>query len=456
MKPTLPKGTRDFGPLEMARRNYIFQTLRNVFTRFGFRQLETPAMENLETLTGKYGEEGDQLIFKILNSRLYESRQKAEILEAFQQGLERNVNSALVTERALRYDLTVPMARYVAMNNGNLPLPFKRFQIQPVWRADKPQKGRYREFYQCDCDVLGSNSLQFEAELFCIYQSAFRELGIPVEIRFNSRKILNALVESIDASSRFVPVVTTIDKLDKIGMIAVCSELAALGLNQVQVDIVKQFLEFKGPMDQVLENLVRLLGSTPSGPSGIAEIREAMRLTARMTDDISNFVLDPTLARGLAYYTGIIYEVRAVGVQIGSIGGGGRYDNLTSQFGVNGISGIGISFGADRIYDVMEELDLFRDVQAGSAQVLCIHFPDTYAYVLGIATQLRNAGIRTEVFAESSKLGKQFTYADRLMIPYVLVCGSAEMESGLFKIKELASGTETTFNIQSLIQYLNA
>lgn len=456
MKPTLPKGTRDFGPLEMARRNHIFQTLRNVFTRFGFRQLETPAMENLETLTGKYGEEGDQLIFRILNSRLYESRQKEELLAAFQQGLERNVNSTLLTERALRYDLTVPMARYVAMNHGNLPLPFKRFQIQPVWRADKPQKGRYREFFQCDCDVLGSNSLQFEAELFCIYQSAFRALGIPVEIRFNSRKILNALVERINVPSLFVPVVTTIDKLDKIGMDSVCNELEALGLTPSQVDLVRQFLEFKGTMEHVLSELENLLGVTPSGPDGITEVREAMRLTACMTDDTSTFVLDPTLARGLAYYTGIIYEVRARGVQIGSIGGGGRYDNLTGQFGVNGISGVGISFGADRIYDVMDELGLFRDVPAGSAQVLCIHFPDTYTHVLGIAMQLRNAGIRTEVFPEASKLGKQFTYADRLMIPYVLVCGSAEMASAAFKVKELASGTESFHTIDTLIQYLNA
>ncbi len=441
-KPGLPQGTRDFGAAVVRKRNYIFHTIRSVFELYGFQPLETPAMENLDTLMGKYGEEGDKLIFKILNNGLDNSDKHAQAKEDFEKVLS-GKNTKGITERALRYDLTIPFARYVAMNYGQLTLPFKRYQIQPVWRADRPQKGRYREFYQCDADVVGSKSLLNEVELANIYATVFEKLGVGVEIKINSRKILAALAEINGGADKMVDITIAIDKLDKIGLEKVKAELAAKGLTEEQISTIEKYLSIEGSNTEKLSALKTLLGNNATGKEGIEEIEYLLNYQLQTPN--SKLQTDFTLARGLNYYTGIIFEVKAIGAQIGSIGGGGRYDDLTGLFGVPNVPGVGISFGVDRIYDVMEELKLFpEEVQSGT-QVLFFHLGEAeskQAFVL--MQQLRGKGIACELFHESAKFDKQFKYAEKKQIPYVIILGSEELTNGTCVVKNLAKGEQQT------------
>src|SRR6476661_3810247 len=410
-KPSIPQGTRDFGPDVVRKRAFIFNTIRSVFELYGFLPIETPAMENLETLMGKYGEEGDKLIFKILNNGLDNPAKEQQVREDFEKILQGKNNKG-ITERALKYDLTIPFARYVAMNHGQLTFPFKRYQVQPVWRADRPQKGRYREFYQCDADVVGSNSLLNEAELTSIYSTVFRKLGIDVEIRINSRKILAALAELCGGADKMMDITVAIDKLDKIGMEKVKEELAQRGLQAEQIATIENYLLISGSNEEKIIALKNLLGDLEIGKKGIAEIEFLLSfLPSNVIDQLST---DFTLARGLNYYTGIIFEIKAKGVQIGSIGGGGRYDDLTGLFGVANVPGVGISFGVDRIYDVMEELKLFpEEVQTGS-KVLFFNLGEAESKAaFGLMQQLRDEGIASEIFHENAKFDKQFKYADK-------------------------------------------
>ncbi|HEV8505303.1 MAG TPA: histidine--tRNA ligase, partial [Chitinophagaceae bacterium] len=415
---SIPQGTRDFGPEIVRKRNYIFETIRNVFELYGFQPLETPAMENLETLMGKYGEEGDKLIFKILNNGLDNPSKEKQVREDFEKVLQ-GKNTHGITERALKYDLTIPFARYVAMNHGQLTFPFKRYQIQPVWRADRPQKGRYREFYQCDADVVGSNSLLNEIELANIYATVFEQLKIPVEIKINSRKILMALAELSAGAEKMMDITIAIDKLDKVGLEKVKEELLQKGLSVNEISIVESYLSISGTNEEKIAKAKGLLGSTHSGKNGIEELDTI--LTYPLAARHSTLTVDLTLARGLNYYTGIIFEVKAKNVQIGSIGGGGRYDDLTGLFGVSNIPGVGISFGVDRIYDVMEELKLFPEGVYTGSQVLFFNLGEKEgrkAFVL--AQQLRVKNIRCEVYHESAKFEKQFKYAEKKKIPFVI------------------------------------
>jgi histidyl-tRNA synthetase len=407
-KPSLPQGTRDFGPDVVRKRQYIFNTIRSVFELYGFQPIETPAMENLDTLMGKYGEEGDKLIFKILNNGLDNKEKEKQIREDFEKVLQgKNVSS--ITERALKYDLTIPFARYVAMNYNQLTFPFKRYQIQPVWRADRPQKGRYREFYQCDADVVGSNSLLNEAEFAIIYASVFALLRIDAEIKINSRKILTALAEICESDDKLTDITIAIDKLEKIGLEKVKAELKEKGLTEIQVLLIEKYLNISGSNDEKLDQLKILFGENELAKKGISEIEFILYQSPFYYDE---FIVDFTLARGLNYYTGIIFEARAKDVQIGSIGGGGRYDDLTGLFGVPNIPGVGISFGVDRIYDVMEELKLFpADVHVGT-QVLFFNLGDAESKAsFEIMQQLRNNNTRCELYHETSKFDKQFRYA---------------------------------------------
>jgi histidyl-tRNA synthetase len=452
MKPSLPQGTRDFSAEVVRKRSYIFDTIRNVFELYGFQPLETPAMENLETLMGKYGEEGDKLIFKILNNGLERPEKHAQAKADFDKVLEgKNIKG--FTERALRYDLTIPFARFVAMNHTQLAMPFKRYQMQPVWRADRPQKGRYREFYQCDADIVGSNALLNEVELANIYATVFQKLGIEVEIRINSRKILTALAEICGGADQMINITVAIDKLDKIGIDKVKEELSQRGLNESQVRTIEKYLSINGSNEEKIAGLKQLTGDNENGNKGIEELNYLLQFCQLST---ANYALDIdfTLARGLNYYTGIIFEVKANNVQMGSIGGGGRYDNLTGLFGVPGIPGVGISFGVDRIYDVMEELELFPgSVQTGT-QVLFFNLGDAESKTAyRLMQQLRNKGVAAELYHEQVKFDKQFKYADKRSIPFAVMIGTKELEDGSCNIKNLRTGEQQTLSQQELLNF---
>jgi len=447
----LPQGTRDFGPETVRKRTYIFNIIRDVFELYGFQPLETPAMENLDTLMGKYGEEGNKLIFKILNNGLDNPAKKEKAKQDFEKILEgKNIES--ITERALKYDLTIPFARYVAMNYGQLTFPFKRYQIQPVWRADRPAKGRYREFYQCDADVVGSHSLLNEIELANIYATVFDKLGIAVEIKINSRKILTALAEVCGGADKMMDITIAIDKLDKIGLEKVKEELSQRGLNNEQIAVINKYLGIIGSNEEKLADIKSLLGDSETGKRGIEEIEYV--ISAPLPAHYSIITIDFNLARGLNYYTGIIFEIKAIGVQMGSIGGGGRYDDLTGLFGVSNIPGVGISFGVDRIYDVMEELQLFpADVHVGT-QVLFFNLGEMESKkAFELAQQLRNQGIRTELYHENSKFDKQFKYAEKKNIPYIVIMGSKELEENTCVIKNLGSGEQQTLPVGDLVNF---
>ncbi|MDI9365393.1 MAG: histidine--tRNA ligase [Flavobacterium sp.] len=453
-KPTvsLPQGTRDFSAEVVRKRQYIFSTIRSVFELYGFAPLETPAMENLETLMGKYGEEGDKLIFKILNNGLDNADKLEQIKAEFEKVLA-GKNTKGITERALRYDLTIPFARYVAMNYGQLTMPFKRYQIQPVWRADRPQRGRYREFYQCDADVVGSKSLLNEVELVNIYATVFSKLGIDVEIRINSRKILAALAEICGGADKMVDITVAIDKLDKIGIEKVKEELATCGLSNAQLNTIELYLQIDGSNTKRLSTLKNLLGNNETGKAGIDEIEYILNYQPATSNQ--QLVTDFTLARGLNYYTGIIFEIKAKGVQMGSIGGGGRYDDLTGLFGVSNVPGVGISFGVDRIYDVMEELKLFpTTVQIGTKVLFFNLGQNESKAAFGLMQQLRANGTSCELFHETTKFDKQFKYADKKQIPYAIMLGSKELEEGTCVVKNLTNSTQQTIAQNELLNFL--
>jgi histidyl-tRNA synthetase len=451
-KPSLPQGTRDFNAVTVQKRQYIFQTIRTVFESFGFAPLETPAMENLETLMGKYGEEGDKLIFKILNNGLDNPQKKEQTVEGFDKILA-GKSTPNITERALRYDLTIPFARYVAMNHGALTFPFKRYQIQPVWRADRPQKGRYREFYQCDADIVGSQSLLNEVDLVALYVTAFEKLNLPVEIKINNRQILLALAEICGGSEKLIDLTIAIDKLDKIGWEKVQVELSAKGFTTAQQTTIQTYLNIEGSNEEKLKKLAALLGDNAAGQTGIAELNYVLNYHNN-TGMAKHLVADFTLARGLNYYTGLIFEVKAIGAQMGSIGGGGRYNDLTSLFGVPNIPGVGISFGVDRIYDVMEEKNLFPASVEQATQVLFFNLGENEAlqsYQLMLA--LRNKKIACEIYPEKSKFDKQFKYAEKKNIPTIVIIGSEELAAKKCTIKNLNSGQQDTIPFEALMDY---
>ncbi len=449
-KPSLPQGTRDFGPDVVRKRTFIISTIKKVFELYGFAPLETPAMENMETLMGKYGEEGDKLIFKILNNGLGDPRNIEKSREAFDNVLQ-GKNDKRLTERALKYDLTIPFARYVAMHHGQLTFPFKRYQVQPVWRADRPQRGRYREFYQCDADVVGSSSLLNEVELAQLYTTAFSNLRMEVEIKLNNRKVLAALAEQCGSPDKLTDITVAIDKLDKIGIEKVAEELHIRGLSTEQVNTIRHFLEIDGSNADKLRSLASLFGQSKAGQSGIAELEYILGyLPATQT----NVVIDLTLARGLNYYTGTIFEVKAKGAAMGSIGGGGRYDDLTGLFGVPNIPGVGISFGVDRIYDVMEELHLFPETVSQGTRVLFFNLGEAEAKQSFQQMQvLRNKGIACELYPEQTKFDKQFKYAERKQITYAVMIGSRELENRQCNIKNLSLGRQETVSLSSLADY---
>jgi len=452
-KPTIPQGTRDFSAEIVHKRHFIFNTIRHVFELYGFQPLETPAMENLDTLMGKYGEEGDKLIFKILNNGLDNPAKQEQIKTDFESVLlGKNVKG--ITERALRYDLTIPFARYVAMNHGQLTFPFKRYQIQPVWRADRPQRGRYREFYQCDADVVGSNALLNEVELTSMYARVFNTLGIAVEIKLNSRKILAALADLCGGPHKMIDITIAIDKLDKIGIIKVKEELVQKGLSTEQIDTIEQYLNINGTNQEKIVALKVLTGENEMAKQGIAEIEYILAQEAEIKNEKSEIVIDLTLARGLNYYTGIIFEIKAKGVQMGSIGGGGRYDDLTGLFDVPNIPGVGISFGVDRIYDVMEELGLFpAEVQAGT-KVLFFNLGKAESdTAFRLMQQLRAQNLSCELYHEQSKFEKQFKYADKKQISFAVIIGSKELEEHTCTVKNLKDGTQETLTHQALLSF---
>ena len=451
-KPSIPKGTRDFSPVEMARRNYIFDTIRDVYTLYGFQQIETPAMETLQTLLGKYGEEGDKLLFKILNSGDYLNKITDEELT----GRNTLQLAARLCEKGLRYDLTVPFARYVVMHREELKLPFKRYQIQPVWRADRPQKGRYREFYQCDADIVGSDSLLNEVELVQIIDEVFSRFGFPVQIKINNRKILAGIAEVIGAPDKIVDITVAIDKLDKIGLDNVNAELREKGLDETAISKLQPILQMSGSNEDKLATIADVLGDSEIGTQGHGETREI--LTMLNLCGIRNEVqLDLTLARGLNYYTGAIFEVKVKSdeVVMGSITGGGRYDNLTGIFGMPGISGVGISFGADRIYDVLNQLDLYPKDSLTGTQLLFLNFGDRADY-LRKAAQTRQAGIRTEVYPETcyktKQMMKQLDYANAKGIPFVAIIRDTEKESGKISLKNMTTGEQEMMTMDELIK----
>ncbi len=452
-KPSIPQGTRDFSAEVVRKRNYIFSVIRNVFELYSFEPLETPAMENLDTLMGKYGEEGDKLIFKILNNGINNEKNIEKSKAGFEKLLE-GKSSSDITERALKYDLTIPFARYVAMNNTKLTFPFRRYQIQPVWRADRPQKGRYREFTQCDADVVGSLSLLNEVELANIYHEVFIKLELTnYELKINSRKILVALAELCGGADKMIDITIAIDKFDKIGLEKVKEELQERGLNNEQVKIIESYLNITGTNQEKLTQIKSLIGSIEIGKQGIDEV-EFLFLQTKNT----NLSIDFTLARGLNYYTGIIFEAKAPEeVKMGSIGGGGRYDDLTGLFGVPNIPGVGISFGVDRIYDVLEELNLFpQDVQV-STKALFFNMGETESnFAFGIMQKLRSSGIACELYHEAAKINKQFTYAEKKNIPFVIIIGSKEMEAKSCAVKNLATGNQEIVPFENLADYLKA
>jgi histidyl-tRNA synthetase len=457
-KPGLPQGTRDFGSQTVYKRNFIFETIRSVFELYGYEPLETPAMENLDTLLGKYGEEGDKLIFKILNNGLDHDSKKDSARAAFENILA-GKNDKTITERALRYDLTIPFARYVATHFHELSFPFRRYQLQPVWRADRPQKGRYREFYQCDADVVGSKSLMNEVELSQIYLTVFEKLGVDVELRINHRKILEGLAASSGGLENTIPITMAIDKLDKIGIEKVKDELLDKGLEGKDVDRIEKYLLIHGNNTEKIQQLTDLLPGT-AAQTGLRELQYVLSFfegkNSKNPSDAGKVALDFSLARGLNYYTGIIFEVRAKGVNIGSIGGGGRYDDLTGLFGVSGIPGVGISFGVDRIYDVMEELKLFPPTVGRSTEVLFFNLGEAAGLrSFDLMQELRKLGFRCELFHEQAKFDKQFKYAEKKNIPRVIIIGDDELKSEIAKVKDLRSGVQTEVPFAELISVVN-
>ena len=451
-KPSIPKGTRDFSPVEMAKRNYIFNTIREVFHLFGYQQIETPSMENLSTLMGKYGDEGDKLLFKIQNSGDYFSGLTDEEL------LSRNAAklASKFCEKGLRYDLTVPFARYVVMHRDEISFPFKRYQIQPVWRADRPQKGRYREFYQCDADVVGSNSLLNEVELVQMIDRVYGKFGIRVSIKINNRKILTGIAEIIGEADKIVDITVAIDKLDKIGLDNVNAELASKGIPQEAIEKLQPIIMLSGSNEEKLETLKTVLAASETGLKGVEESEFILKTVASLGVK-SDVELALTLARGLNYYTGAIFEVKALDVQIGSISGGGRYDNLTGVFGMSGMSGVGISFGADRIYDVLNQLDLYPKEAVNATQLLFVNFGDKEAaYCLPVLSAARDAGIRAEIYPDSAKMKKQMSYANDKNIPFVAIVGENEMNEGKLTLKNMTTGEQSLVTPEELLAAIQA
>lgn len=454
IKPSLVKGTRDFSPQEMVKRNHIFDTIKTVFKKYGYAEIQTPTMENLSTLTGKYGDEGDKLIFKILNSGDFLAKANPELLA--------NANSqkliSSISEKALRYDLTVPFARYVVMHQNDISLPFKRFQVQPVWRADRPQKGRYREFYQCDVDVVGSDSLLNEAEFILIYQEALSNLGLKdFTVKLNNRKILSGIAEIIGKPELIIDMTVAIDKLDKIGLDGVSKELLERGFTEADLEKLKPVILLQGSNEEKLNSLRTVLADSATGMNGIEEIETVFKYLKGLLQsnpELSpDLELDITLARGLNYYTGCIFEVKTNEAAMGSIGGGGRYDDLTGMFGLKGLTGVGISFGADRIYDVLLELNLFPESVAAGTKVLISNFDEAAElYALPIVQQLRNANIAAELYPSAAKLKKQMSYADAKNIPYVILIGSDEMQSGALTLKDMHSGQQDKLSLEAIIE----
>lgn len=449
-KPSIPKGTRDFSPLEMARRNYIFDTIKKSFRLFGYKQIETPAVENLSTLMGKYGEEGDKLLFKILNSGDFLKSVSDE--ELIERNLPRLTNK--ICEKGLRYDLTVPFARFVVQHRNELQMPFKRFQIQPVWRADRPQKGRYREFFQCDADVVGSDSLNNEIELLSLIDSVFADLGIRIAVKVNNRKILAGIAETIGAADKIVDITVAIDKIDKIGIENVNIELREKGLGEEAIAALRPVLELKGDNESKLKVMSDLLKDSEEGMKGIEEMREVLAGIEALGHKCV-VEADLSLARGLNYYTGTIIEVKALDVEIGSITGGGRYDNLTGVFGMPGLSGVGISFGADRIYDVMNQLNLYPEEIGGTVKVMFVNFgPKEALRSLACVRKLHDAGIPAQMYPDAAKLKKQMAFADAEKIPYVAIVGETELADGTVMLKDMQGGTQTKVAVDELVEFL--
>ncbi len=459
-KSSIPQGTRDFSPAEVRKRQYIFSTLRSIFELYGFQPLETPAMENLVTLTGKYGEEGDRLIFKILNNGLHEKKDadKEKLNTEWARLLDKPVSSPVVTERALRYDLTIPFARYVVMNQNELAFPFRRYQMQPVWRADRPQKGRYREFWQCDADVVGSTSLINEAELLCIYQSAFQQLGLPqVAIKINSRKLLAGLAEICGTPELMMEITIALDKLDKIGWDGVVKELKERGIADAGIAQIEKVINVAGSNEEKLEALSAIMVSSATGLEGIRELRQTLVYHQQIKNQDWDAVIevDISLARGLNYYTGVIVEVVCRAVKMGSIGGGGRYDDLTGLFGLKNLSGVGVSFGIDRIYDVMEELNLFPQTLATGANVMIANFGgENEVYALQLLKQLRAHNIAAEIYPESAKFDKQMKYANKRGIAYVLLPGDDERAQNKVSVKNFITGEQQLLDIDAVVALL--
>lgn len=460
-KPSIPQGTRDFSPAEVRRRQYIFNTLRDIFEVYGFQPLETPSMENLVTLTGKYGEEGDRLIFKILNNGLHEKKEedKLKLNAEWNNVLSRSYSSPVVTERALRYDLTIPFARYVVMHQSELAFPFRRYQMQPVWRADRPQKGRYREFWQCDADVVGSTSLINEAELLCIYQSAFHKLKVPVTIKLNSRKLLAALAEICGMPDKMMDITIAMDKLDKIGWIGVAKELQERGISDDGIWQIEKVINVKGNNDEKLAAFADIMQHSAMGIEGINELSKTLAYYASLQHDEWKGIIevDISLARGLNYYTGVIVEVvcNDPNVKMGSIGGGGRYDDLTGLFGLKGLSGVGVSFGIDRIYDVIEELNAFPEQIATGTKVMLVNFGgDNETYALQILRRLRDAGIAAELFPDAAKFDKQMKYANKRNIAFVLLPGDEERQKNMISLKNFTTGEQKMVSLEDCIAAL--
>lgn len=450
-KPSIPKGTRDFSPVEMARRNYIFDTIREVFRLYGFRQIETPAMETLSTLMGKYGEEGDKLLFKILNSGDYLHGVDKTLLDS---GEASGKLTSALSEKGLRYDLTVPFARYVVMHRNDVQFPFKRFQIQPVWRADRPQKGRYREFYQCDADIVGSDSLLNEVELLQLIDEVFNRLKINITIKLNNRKVLAGIAEMIGEPEKMTDITVAIDKIDKIGIVNVKAELRERGLAESAIEALEPVLAIDGDIDERLAKLTSVLADSATGMKGIEELRTIIDATRHLGLH-AELDLDVSLARGLNYYTGAIIEVKARDVQIGSITGGGRYDNLTGVFGMPGVSGVGVSFGADRIYDVLNTLDLYPADAAQGTKIIFLNLGENEAAAsITAVKQLRKLGIAAEIYPDAAKMKKQMTYIDALKIPYAAIIGETELAEGKVTVKNMASGEQSAIAIDELGEYI--
>ncbi len=451
MKPSIPKGTRDFGPKVVLKRRYIIDTIRKVYEEYGYQPLETPAMENLSTLMGKYGEEGDQLLFRVLNQG--QKVKKADTQALAEGNLAKFSNS--LAERGLRYDLTIPFARYVVMNQHQLTFPFKRYQIQAVWRGDRPQKGRYREFYQCDADVVGSNSLLNEAELVQIFNKVYTQLGISVTVRLNNRKVLAGIADVIGCEEKMMDITIAIDKLDKIGIEGVQKELDNRGLGDLEIEQVTQFLAIEGTISEKLAQLEQLLANSEVGMKGVEELKVLFNYINQVAIQV-DVALDVTLARGLNYYTGTIFEVIANDVKMGSISGGGRYDDLTGTFGLPGVSGVGISFGLDRVYDVMEELGKFETININTTQVLFINFGnETEAFAFKCLQELRKAGIPAEIYPDNAKMKKQMKYANSKQIPFVVFTGSEEMETGMLGVKNMQTGEQEKVAVSDLANYMS-